>query len=111
MKIKTLKKMHKFINRELFDNMLDMPYLYLYNKAEMFKLWPVPFDGMFIGNQGDDYCAIGVYKGLTKNETFDTMVHEMIHQYLIDKHDYEGHGKKFKKMCKKAIDTFYYGVL
>ena len=111
MKTKTLKKMFKFINRELFDNMLDMPYLAVLSSKQTKKLHPVPIDGIFIGNQGDDYCCIGIHKDLTKNQAFDTMVHEMIHQHLIDKFDYAGHGKRFKKMCRKAIDTFYYNVL
>ena len=109
--MKKLKKMHKYINRHLFDNMLDMPELRYLNNADMFRIWPVPFDGIFIGNQGDDYCFIGIHKDLTKTEPFDTMVHEMIHQHLIEKSNYEGHGKPFKKMCRKAIEEFYWRTL
>jgi hypothetical protein len=109
--MKRLEKMHNYINRRLFNSKLDMPYLQYLNNADMFRLWPVPFDGLYIGNQGDSQVFIGIHKDLTKTEQFDTLVHEMIHQYLIEKSDYEGHGKPFKKMCRKAIEEFYWRML
>ena len=111
MKKKTLKKMFRYINQELFDNMLDMPMLYLYNKKEMKKVYQ--FDFVFEGlcvPIGDHYL-IGIKNDLTKQNTFDTMAHEMMHIALMDKNGYSKHGKPFKKMCEKGIDTFYYNML
>lgn len=117
MKRKDLKKIFKYINRELFDNMLDMPYLYMLSSNDCKKIWKKEaIDGIcvpqvVIGEKRPSWYFIGVHKELTKTQIFDTMVHEMIHMHLVEKFNYNGHGKKFKKMCRKAIDTFYYNML
>ena len=110
MKKKTLKKMFRYINQELFDNMLDMPMLHVLTSKQAKKLWHVPIDGICIPFKKGGY-AIGIHNDLTYTQAFDTMTHEMIHIALMDKNGYSGHGKPFKKMCRKAIDTFYYNVL
>ena len=109
MKKKTLKKMFRYINRELFDDMLDMPYLTVLSSKQTKKLHPIPIDGICIPQK--DYFWIGIHKDLTKTQAFDTMVHELIHIDLITRKGYWGHGKPFKKMCRKGIDTFYYKML
>ena len=107
MKKKHLRKMFDYVKRELFDGMLDPPRLFFISPSQ--TTYPFAIDGYCEHNEG--HFTIGVTKGLTKNETFDTIVHEMIHQHLIETKHYEGHGKPFKKMCRKAIDTFYYNML
>lgn len=110
MKRKTLKKMFKYINQELFDNMLDMPYMAVLSSKDCKKIWPdYDIDGICVP-AGQDYF-IGINKDLTATQAFDTMLHEMIHIHLMEKNGYSGHGKPFKKMCEKGIDTFYYNML
>ena len=109
MKAKKLVKMFRYINRELFDDFLDMPYIFALTNKQCKQMWPEPIDGIFVRDKTD--VCIGIHKHLTNNEAFDTMVHEMIHQYLVETKNYWGHGKKFKKMCRKAIDIFYYNML
>lgn len=109
MKLKMLEKMFDYINAEMFDNILDKPYLHVLTKKQARALWPEPIDGICVPIK--DWYFVGIHKDLTKNEAFDTMVHEMIHMYLMDKCNYSGHGKKFKKACRKAIDIFYYNML
>jgi hypothetical protein len=105
-----LKKMFNYINQELFDNMLDTPLLHVLSNKESRKLWTIPIDGICIPFYPEGY-AIGIHEDLTDTEAFDTMTHEMIHMHLMEKNKYSGHGKPFKKMCRKAIDTFYYEVV
>ena len=109
MKIKMLKKMFKYINRELFDDMLDMPLFYLYTEKEMKKVYKFEFEGLCVPI-GDNYL-LGIHKDLTKQNTFDTIVHEMIHMELMNSDSYSGHGKPFLKLCEKGIDTFYHNML
>ena len=109
MKVKHLEKMFKYINREMFDNMLDMPYLAVLSSKQCKKLWPVPIDGICCPIK--DWYFVGIHKSLTKTQAFDTMVHEMIHMDLMDNHGYSGHGKKFKNACRNAIDIFYHNML
>jgi hypothetical protein len=102
--MKRLEKMFHYINRELFGYKLDMPHLFYIDPNQ--TLYAFVIDGYCERHKG--YYTIGITKGLTKTNTFDTMVHEMIHQHLMETKDYEGHGKPFKKMCRKAIEEFYW---
>jgi hypothetical protein len=111
MKVKRLEKMFDYINRELFGYKLDTPYIHVLTTKQCKTVGGVEFDGIITGTCGKQDFHIGIHKDLTDTQAFDTMVHEMIHQHLIMKCDYQKHGKKFKKMCRKAIDTFYYNVL
>ena len=107
MKIKTLKKMHKFINENMFDGLLDMPNFVIIDPEQ--SLFAFSIDGYCEMHKG--HFIIGITNFLTTENTFDTMVHEMIHQYLMEFKGYSGHGKKFKKWCKKGIDIFYPNML
>jgi hypothetical protein len=111
MKQKRLEKMFNYINRELFAYELNIPYIHVLTNKQCKKLWHVPIDGIITGTSGKNDFHIAIHKDLTNNEAFDTMVHEMIHQHLIMKYDYGKHGKKFKKVCQRAIDMFYYKML
>ena len=109
MKHKKLKKMFKFINREMFDSRLDMPHLFMLSSKQCKRLHPIPIDGICIPTQNGYF--IGIHKDLTKTEVFDTLVHELIHIDLIMRKGYWEHGKPFKKMCRKGIDIFYHKML
>ena len=104
---KTLKKMFHYINRELFDDMLDMPEFFWIPKNQ--KIYPFEIDGFCEVVKG--HFMIGITKGQGLNGTFDTLAHEMMHQHLVETKNYEGHGKPFIKMCEKGIDEFYYNML
>ena len=103
---KTLQQMFKKANRDLFDNMLDIPEFYLYTDSEMKNLdikyitWE--FDGLCypIG----DYYLVGIRKSLTRKEIYYTLLHEMMHMVLMNKNGYSGHGKPFLKLCEKTLD-------
>ena len=105
--------MFNYINQELFDDMLDMPKFYLYNEEEMKNFFEFgdnfEFEG-FVSKFWEHYF-IGLKDDLTKQNYFDTLVHEMIHMHLIEKSGYTGHGKPFIKMCEKAIDILYWRIL
>ena len=105
--MKKLEKMFKYVNRELFGNMLDTPYFFWIDPDQ--TLYAFMIDGYCERHKGHYY--IGITKDLTNTEMFDTMVHEMIHQHLMETKDYDGHGKPFKKMCRKAIEEFYWRTL
>lgn len=109
MKTKTLKLMFNYINRELFDGELDMPYLYSLSTKQCKQLWHVPIDGIFLLEK--DKSFIGIHQDLTATQAFDTLAHEMIHQYLVTEQNDWSHGKNFRLWCLKAIDTFYYKML
>lgn len=104
MKLKTLKKMHKYINKYMFDDLLDTPNFVIIDPEQ--TLYAFGIDG-YCENAGDGNFMIGITKFLTTPMAFDTMVHEMIHQYLMEFKNYSGHGKKFKKQCRKGVDIFY----
>lgn len=101
------KQLFESINFDLFDDKLDMPTFFILD-AEMCQFIDKK-DPYFVGiciptNEG--YC-IGLHKELTYFEYFNTLVHELIHIYCMEKWDYSGHGKKFKKICEKAVDIYY----
>ena len=104
---KTLKKMFKYINRELFDDELDKPKFFFIPKNQ--KVYPFEIDGYCLGS--DRQYIVGLSEGLTTQNYFDTLAHEMMHMHLIETKGYEGHGKPFLKLCEKGIDTFYYKML
>ena len=108
MKIKTLKKMFNYINQEVFENMLDMPKIILIDPKQ--SLFAFGLDG-YCEQIKKRHFVIGITNHLTMQNTFDTMVHEMIHQYLMEFNGYSGHGKPFKKMCRNAVDTLYWRML
>lgn len=106
---KYMQELFDYINLELFDLALDLPEFMVMSKKQCKQIWPEPIDGICVPD--NDTYIIGIHKGLSKNEFFDTMVHEMIHIKLMDKNGYSGHGKPFKKWCRKAINTFYWKIL
>ena len=108
--MKRLEKMFKYINLHLFDGMLDMPELYMYNEDMMELFGGQPCDGICSRSDKDHYF-IAICKGMSDNQTFDTLLHEMIHQHLVTTQKYWKHGKPFKKMCRKAIEEFYWRIL
>jgi hypothetical protein len=107
MNSKTLEKIFNYVNRELFGDTLDMPLLFFINPNQ--TVYAFVIDGYCERHNG--LYTIGITRGLTDTNTFDTMVHEMIHQHLMETKDYEGHGKPFIKMCRKAIEEFYWETL
>ena len=109
MKKKTLKKMFKYINRELFDDMLDMPEFYLYNETEMKSLFDFEFEGLCVPHKG--HYLLGFKNDLTTQNYFDTLAHEMMHMHLVSECNYYGHGSPFLQLCEKGIDTFYWRIL
>ena len=101
-----MRELFDYINFELFNLALDMPEFMVMSNKMAKRIWPISIDGICIPD--NDTYIIAIHKDLTKNEFFDTMVHELIHIKLMDKNGYSGHGKPFKKWCRKAIDTFYW---
>ena len=104
MKIKMLKKMFDFINEHMFDNFLDKPYFLIIDHEQ--SLFAFVIDG-YCENVKGRHFMIGITNHLTIKNAFDTMVHEMIHQYLMETKEYGKHGKPFKKLCQKGVDIFY----
>lgn len=100
-----MKKMFKYINRELFDDRLDMPYIFIYTNKKMKKYGGEPVAGLCA--YGDENYFIALNKNLTPKDLFDTLVHELIHIDVETRFNHSGHGKPFLKMCRKAIDIFY----
>jgi len=110
MKTNWYKKMFNFVNQELFDNMLDMPEIYVLDDTYIKKAaidWELPlFDGVCVYDE--ERYFLGMYAGLNEVQSFNTLVHEMIHMYTHRYHrEYLGHGGWFRVYCEKAYEIFY----
>lgn len=105
-----LEKMFEYINSELFSDELPTPYIYTLNYDARQKLLG-NFNGVadFYGvciPEGAAYF-IGIADDSDKNETFNCMVHEMIHIWQMENKKPVGHSGWFVVWCRKAIDCFY----
>ena len=104
--VKYMEMLFESINFDLFEDKLDKPRFFVLDEELAFTLWPnYAIDGICVPHK--DFYLVGVQKDLKPHHFFDTLVHELIHVYLMEKCNYSGHGKKFKKMCEKAIDIYY----
>ena len=101
----TLKKIFDFINERLFDDLLNVPALYLMSDEEAQELYPeypeLFHDGLFF----PDLVMIAINEDC--ENIFDTLLHEMIHLWQFQNHKYMGHGGWFLIWSRKAIEEFY----
>jgi len=51
--------------------------------------------------------VIGISETLSKQEKFNTLVHEMIHVWQAENGKAWNHGKIFKRWCRLAYQEFY----
>jgi len=103
---KYMKQLFESINFDLFMDKLDLPGFFVMDEKLMEAIWPdYPIDGICIPTEKT--YLIGVHEDLTPDQFFNTLVHELIHIYCFEKYNYGGHGKKFKKICQKAVEIYY----
>jgi len=110
---KYMRDLFHFVNEELFDNMLDMPFLKVLTDKEMLKMaddFHVPaFEGVCIPShlEGDAYYFIGMHGDLSEHDFFNAFVHELIHVYCMEAREFSGHYGMFRMWTEKAIERFY----
>lgn len=89
------------INDRLFDSELpDIPIFFFFADDPDYQVW-----GVTEGTRED--LLIGICFDISRKDATLTLIHEMIHVYLIIKHNDWSHGKRFKKWCRKAYKEFY----
>jgi len=111
--IKYMQTMFHYVNEELFDNLLDMPYFKVLTETDMqffadiFKL--PAFEGVCIPShlEGNAYYFIGIHEELNENDFFNAFVHELIHVKCMEDKLFSGHYGLFRMWTEKAIERFY----
>ncbi len=110
-----MKKLFKFVNRELFNNELTNDvYFKPLNLIEMIGInqvqfnGKIPFDGITVVIKKT--CFVGVLKDLPKQEFLDTFVHELIHVWQYQNNKDLDHKKEFNKWGEKAYELFYQNI-
>lgn len=104
--IEHMQNLYQEINFQIFEDKLPEPAFFLLDDFLARKLYDFPIDGICI--PAANGYIIGVHIDLTPIAFYNTMVHELIHVYCMEKWNYSGHGKKFKKICKKSLDILYH---
>lgn len=108
-KKKNLKSMHKYINKICFDGELETPailesvsiiQMFGYNAITGFK---IEWRGLCVDGNHGVYIAIGNW--LPLKETFEVLIHEMVHQWQIENNYKLSHGKQFKAKCDKIYQN------
>ncbi len=97
---KYMQELFHYINLELFDNMLDMPYFNVSNYKYTYDAY-----GWCQDYKGNTF--VGIDKTNNPADFFTTMVHELIHVWQVQNDKPMNHKKEFKKWCDKAYEIFY----
>jgi Zn-dependent peptidase ImmA (M78 family) len=105
---KDLQVITENVNIDLFEDKLPLDNIRSHILPARFieALCNRPVCGVCIPTHDDKYI-IFITKEQNTTEIFDTMIHELIHVYLMEKTGYSGHGKPFKKICQRATEIYY----
>lgn len=93
-----IQELFYYVNRELFDSMLDMPYFHISDYKDNTWGWCEDYKN----NQ-----FISIDKNCNPIDFFNTFVHELIHVWQCQNNKAMDHKKEFKKWSLKAYEIFY----
>jgi len=101
-----IRKMYIEYNKLYFDNVLFMPKISTYTGDTSM--------GLFIvkewKNKVEEGLSIARNFKLTKEEARDLVLHEMIHQYVYEKHGKLNHGREFRKKMRELNEKYGFDI-